>query len=119
MEYSLIFDHLKSILEPYSGSLDVVHNEPSNYYLQTRPSNERKGEFFAAVQVKKNYVAFHLMPIYCNPQLLKDISENLKSRMQGKSCFNFIRKEDALFAELASLTEVSFNDFKKAGKIYA
>lgn len=29
------------------------------------------------------------MPIYTNPDLLDDMSDLLKKRMQGKSCFNF------------------------------
>jgi hypothetical protein len=40
------------------------------------------------VQIKKNYVIYHLMPVYLNPGLLEGMSPGLRKRMQGKSCFN-------------------------------
>jgi hypothetical protein len=63
--------------------------------------------FFGAAQIKKNYVSFYLMPVYMFPELLKHISPELKKHMQGKSCFNFKKVEQELFAELASLAHQS------------
>jgi len=61
-----------------------------NYYLEIPYSDRYKREvFFGAAQVKKNYVSFHLMPVYLFPDLLDDLPELLDKRMQGKSCFNF------------------------------
>jgi hypothetical protein len=48
--------------------------------------------------------AFHLFPVYVFPDLLTGISPELKKRMHGKSCFNFTKVDEALFAELARLT---------------
>ena len=45
------------------------------------------------------------MPIYVQPSLLDDISPALKRRMQGKSCFNFAKVDEPLFAELEALTK--------------
>jgi hypothetical protein len=56
------------------------------------------------VQLKKNYVSYHLMPIYTDPSLLDEISDALRARMQGKSCFNFTSVDENLFAELGTLT---------------
>lgn len=53
---------------------------------------------------KKSQVAFHLMPVYRDPDLLDDLNESLLKRMQGKSCFNFTKVDDALLSELADLT---------------
>ncbi len=53
----------------------------------------------------KNYVSFHLFPVYMFPDLLDGISEELKARMQGKSCFNFRAPDAVLFRELAALTK--------------
>jgi hypothetical protein len=39
------------------------------------------------------------------PELLQDISPELRKRMQGKSCFNFKKVEPNLFKELAELTQ--------------
>lgn len=118
MKNDIIFTALKSLLEPYEPNLTVVHKKIDNYYLNT-PTNEnnQKAEFFGAVQIKKSYVAFHLMPIYYYPELLDNISHELKTRMQGKSCFNFKEMDDKLFTELGSLTKSSYVKYKSLDKI--
>ena len=52
-----------------------------------------------------NYVSYYLMPVCIFPDLVKAISPALKKRMQGKSCFNFTKIDEALFAELDALTK--------------
>jgi hypothetical protein len=118
MESDKIFSTLKSILEPYAVHLSVLHDKSDNYYLNT-PTTEtnKKAEFFGAVQVKKSYVAYHLMPIYYHPELLDTTSQTLKNKMQGKSCFNFKEIDAALFAELNSLTKTSFDKYRTLGKV--
>ena len=67
------------------------------------------------VQVGKAYVSFHLMPIYANPTLVRELSTGLRSRMQGKSCFNFTTSDEHLFRELDVLTERAIGSFIRAG----
>ena len=118
MDSDKIFIALKSFLEQYEPSLTVLHNKSDNYYLNTTTSeSNKKAEFFGAVQIKKSYVSFHLMPVYYYPELLDNISQELKNRMQGKSCFNFKNKDDKLFAELNSLTKCAFDKYKSLNKI--
>jgi hypothetical protein len=71
--------------------------------------------FFGAVQTKKNYVSYHLMPVYVYPDLLDGISPELRRRMQGKSCFNFSRVDETLVAELARLTERGLQRYREHG----
>jgi len=112
------FNTLKTLLQPFADQLSVVHDKENNYYLNTPPTiKKKKGEFFGAVQIKKNYVAFHLMPLYCNPDLLDGVSDELKKRMQGKSCFNFKKNEDSLISELGELVSSCFTDYQKQGKV--
>ena len=59
------------------------------------------------MQIKKNYVSYYLMPVYMFPDLLNDIPDNLKKRMQGKSCFNFTSLDDELIDKLTDLTNKS------------
>ena len=47
--------------------------------------------------------------------LVKGISEKLKKRMQGKSCFNFKEVDKEIFKQLAELTEKSIKTFKQRG----
>jgi len=118
MDSNKLFTKLKSILEHYESSLTVLHNKSDNYYLNT-PTTEtnKKPEFFGAVQIKKSYVAVHLMPIYYYPELLDIVSEELKRKMQGKSCFNFNDIDNKLFEELKSLVEICFHKYKGLHKI--
>jgi hypothetical protein len=47
------------------------------------------------------------------PELLTDISPELRKRMQGKSCFNFKKVEPGLFEELKDLTRKGVEKFKQ------
>jgi hypothetical protein len=71
---------------------------------------------FAAVRAGKNYVSYHLMPLYMNASLQAAISPELKQRKQGKACFNFTQPDEKLFAEIAELTRLGLESFKKLSK---
>jgi hypothetical protein len=113
-----IFTKLKKLLQVYEANLTVLHDKEDNYYLNTTVSEKnKKPEFFAAVQIKKSYVAYHLMPVYYYPQLLDSISQDLRARMQGKSCFNFKEIDEKLYKELGTLTKKAFQHYKSLNKI--
>ncbi len=111
-EFPAVFKKLKSILKPYSSKLVVKIDSVEGFSLDGAYSEKWKKElFFGAVQIKKNYVSFYLMPAYMFPDLLEKISPELKKHMQGKSCFNFKKIEKSLFDELAQLTKQGFERF--------
>ena len=113
-----VFDDLKVLLNKYSEHLVCVKDEPGDYYLDTgHIQKNKKPMFFGAVKIGKTYVSFHLMPVYCFPNLLGDISHELKNRMQGKSCFNFKTTDDALIKELAGLVDRGYQAFEAAGYV--
>ncbi len=115
-----VFDHLAAIFAPYRSTLITKADEPGNLYLDTSPSTAyASGLFFGAVKTGKRYVSFYLMPVYVHPDLLEGMSPELRKRMQGKSCFNFTRQDDALFAELETLTAAGFARFQDDGAIPA
>src|SRR5918997_1192742 len=92
-----VFNRLADIFAPYRSTLITKADEPGNLYLETPPSTAYpSGLFFGAVKTGKRYVSFYLMPVYVHPALLEGISLGLRKRMQGKSCFNFSRQDDAL-----------------------
>jgi len=110
--FQATFEKLKTILQPYEAKLIVVHDTDNNYYLDTSHVMKNKQRlFFAAVRAGKAYVSFHLMPVYASPDLLKDMSPELRKRMQGKSCFNFKTVDEKLFKELEKITESGFKKF--------
>ena len=113
-EFPLVFADLKFILKPYAKKLTVKSDSSEGYSLNGPYSEKwKKDLFFGAVQIKKNYVSFYLMPVYMYPDLLKNISPDLKKHMQGKSCFNFKKIEKSLFDELSQLTKQGFERFLK------
>jgi hypothetical protein len=117
-EFGPIFTALRDILKTHARQLVVTTDEPKNYYLDTKNTGpNKKPLFFGAVRQGKNYVSYYLMPVYVFPDLLTDISSELKTRMQGKSCFNFKAADTELFRELAKLTREGISRFKKAGMI--
>jgi len=113
-DFPIVFEQLKSILKPYESRLTLTADTSDSYSLDGPYSEKwKKVIFFGATQIKKNYVSFYLMPVYIYPELLKNISPQLKKRMQGKSCFNFKKMEPELFQELAELTRNGVEKIKK------
>lgn len=111
-----VFAELKALLAPYAAQMDIQKDDATEFYLDTRHlQKNKKPLFFAAVQRRKSFVAFHLMPVYVQPELLLAISPGLKRRMQGKSCFNFKEADAALLRELAALVEAGFSGYRQQG----
>ena len=115
-DLSAVFSELRSIMAPYAESLEVKTDSESDLYLDTKHiQKNKKPLFFGAVQVKKSFVSFHLMPVYLKPELLSGLSPALKARMQGKSCFNFTEVDKPLFKELATVAKAGFASYKEQG----
>ncbi|MBN8658575.1 MAG: hypothetical protein J0M11_22760 [Anaerolineae bacterium] len=111
-EFPLVFKHLKAILTPYAKTMTVKQDTDNAFYLDASYSEKWKKElYFGSVHIKKNYVSFYFMPVYMHPDLLKDISPDLKKHMQGKSCFNFKTVEKSLFDELKTLVKQGHERF--------
>lgn len=115
-DFAAVYAALHEILSPYAAMLDIKNDDESELYVDTKHiQKNKKPLFFGAVQIKKSYVSFHLMPVYLKPELLASASPGLKSRMQGKSCFNFSTVEPVLFEELAVLTKASYGSYADQG----
>lgn len=113
-----VFSALAKILRPLSARLVCTRDDETEYYLNTAHiMKNKKPLFFGAVQIRKNYVSYHLMPVYVFPELLKGMSPELKQRMQGKSCFNFRELDADLFEELKTLTSEGFKVYKTHGYV--
>ena len=52
----------------------VLHDEPHRYYLGTPEVRAKDGyrTQLGGVEVKKNYVSAHLMPVYIYPDLVEE-----------------------------------------------
>jgi hypothetical protein len=108
------FQTLRSILERNGGQMKVLADTDTEFSLASPTMTDRTGRplFAAAVQVRKSYVSYHLMPLYMNRALMATVSAALRKRMQGKACFNFKTIDRADAKELAELTKKGFATFK-------
>ena len=114
--FESVFVRLRVILQKHSGTLTVIADLPDRYCLQIVFSPKLKKTFPVAwVQVGKAYVSYHLMPVYMFPNLRDSMSDKLRARMQGKSCFNFKVVDEALFKELEEITAQGFVMCRKEG----
>ena len=105
-----VFASLRSIMAEFEPRLDVLHDDPGHYYLNTRTIGPNKHPIaFGGVRTGKAYVSYYLMPVY---MAIPDMSPELKKRMQGKACFNFKAVVEGLFAELQDLSRRGYAAWK-------
>lgn len=105
--FETIYARLRDLMLEAAPGMTKTKDLPGGLELRTPridPKTKQPG-WFGTVTIKKSYVAYHLMPLYTHPELAADISPELAKRKQGKTCFNFARADEPLFAELAHLTK--------------
>jgi len=112
--FAATFAALRALLEAHAKRLTVTVDEPGHFELASPTMTDRVGRplFCAAVQINRNYVSYHLMPVYANPALRNGLSPALRKRLQGKSCFNFTTVEPGQLKELAAVTKKGIAGFK-------
>ena len=113
--FQTTFNALRALLKPYERQFVVIVDKPGKYYLSTKTSKTVSGAaiWFGGAEIKKNYVSFHLIPVYAEPALLQTLSPSLLKRTQGKSCFNSTEIGPAHLKELEALTKKGFDGFIK------
>jgi hypothetical protein len=126
-QFQTVFSRLREILKKHAGHFVVSRDTAGHYQLEAPVGSAALRAWggqarspvipVAWVQTGKAYVSFHLMGVHGNPELLDGYSEDLRARMQGKSCFNFKNTDEVLFTELERLTADSIAGMKKAGFI--
>ena len=115
-EFESVFASLREILRRHSNGFTVTDDTPTRYTLNGgRHPTHKTPMDIAWIRIGKNYVSFHHMGVYGCEALRESLSPALKARMQGKSCFNFKKPDEALFRELEQITVDGFAAFGKAG----
>jgi hypothetical protein len=111
-EFVEVDRRLREILQPYRSRFAVTKDGPGGLVLEIAGLEGKPWGYVAGVRPGKRYVSFYLMPVYGRPGLLEGISPALRRRMQGKSCFNFTRVGEPLFAELAGLVSAGLDGYE-------
>ena len=105
-DFRAVEARLRRIFDPYRSQLTVAKEGPDGIYLETPGHEGKPYGYVGGTRIGKAYVSYYLMGAY-DGELAKSISPELRKRMQGKTCFNFTRIDEQLFAELESLTAKS------------
>ena len=123
-ELSSTFQALRDALRAHAEDLTVTEDTYSRFTLQAVVGPASLAAWggrlrsrtipVAWVEHGKTYVSYHLMGLGGNAALLATLSPALRRRMQGKTCFNFTRIDEALFAELATVTTASIQGLRRA-----
>jgi hypothetical protein len=103
-ELDAVHERLKAILRRHRGGLAVTRDGPGGMTIEMPDYEGRPWGYVAGTRLGKRYVSYYLMSVYGQPELLESASPELRRRMQGKSCFNFTKVDEPLFAELEALT---------------
>ena len=111
-----VFTRLRAILQQNTGQLIVTADSPTHFCIDVPFSPKLKKSIPVAwVKVCRNYVSFHLMPVYMFPKLRDRMSDHLRARMQGKACFNFKAVDEPTFQELDKITREGFSMSRNSG----
>lgn len=110
-DFAAVDRRLRQILEPLRSRFAVTKDGPEGMTVEIPGLEGKPWGYIAGVRSGKSYVSFHLMSVYGSPELMASMSPELRRRMQGKSCFNFTRIDEPLFAELGRLTEGGLEPF--------
>ncbi len=112
-----VYLRLRPILEPYMPEMVAMQDNDRGLYLNTRSIMKNKQPlFFASIAINKNYVSFHLFPVYMYPDLL-DGFEDLAKRMQGASCFNFRKVDPDQVEGMRALVAAGYRRLETEGDI--
>ncbi|MGH2944590.1 MAG: hypothetical protein ACRDLN_17645 [Solirubrobacteraceae bacterium] len=110
-----VFAELRQLLQRHAATLVVVRDEADDVQLATAKAGPSGTPMpFGAVQALTEHVSFQLMPVYSHPDLLDDVSEPLRARMQGKARFEFTPETitPELVAELSALVDAGLARYR-------
>lgn len=103
-QLAAVHHRLRAILARNASGLSTTRDADDGMTLEVPGLEGKPWGYVAGTRVGTRYVSYYLMGVYGDPELLDGMSPELRKRMQGKSCFNFARVDEALFSELAVLT---------------
>lgn len=114
-----LFERIREMFRKHEAKAVVMHDEPARYYLGTHELRAKDGyrTWLGGVEIKKNYVSAHLVPVYAHPELLAGTGDSLRKRMQGKSCFNFKKLDEDVLTELETLIDRGVAAFEADGRL--
>ena len=99
---------LRAILVPYE---DVLESATIDGMEVLRRPGAKAHDWFAGVRQKSGTVKLMLLPMHTHPELLEDISPDLRKRKTGASLLTLRAGDEALIEELEQLVQRSFDAY--------
>ena len=111
-DFDTVHERLKGIIRRHADGLVITKDGPEGMALEVPGLEGKPWGYVAGTRLGKSYVSFYLMPVYASPELDASVSPELRRRKQGKSCFNFTKVDEPLFAELEGLAARGIPGFR-------
>lgn len=112
-----VFDRLRTVLDPYLGSMQVMQENERGVYLNTNAlMKNRQPLFFAAVMLTGDHVSFYVQAVEMYPDLLADFAL-LEPHLEGLSCFVFDAVNDDQVEALQGVLAAGLARFKAEGDL--
>ena len=108
MDLAELEAELRAILVPYEDMLES--SEIYGMEIVRRPG-AKAHDWFAGVRRKGGTVKLMLLPLHTHPELLEDVSAELRKRKTGASVLTFRAGDDTLIEELEALVQRSFDAY--------
>ena len=118
-DFDAVHERLKAILRRHADGLVITKDGPEGMALEVPGLEGKPWGYVAGSRLGRSYVSLYLMPVYASPELDASVSPELRRRKQGKSCFNFTKMDEALFAELESLAARGIPGFRERAEAAA
>ena len=125
-----IFSEIKEILEKHSEGLIVKTEIIGSRAKVVKPAYHLYGSeevslfgkkpqktYIGGVIKQKHYVSFYLMPVYSHPELLKELDQDLKKDLKGKSCFNIKHTTSKSLNQLEDILKKGIKLYKESNWI--
>ena len=106
--FAAVEARLREVVQPLRSRLVATRDRPGDLALEVPGLEGKPWGYVAGIRRGKRYVSYYLMSAYADPTVMTSMSEELRRRMQGKSCFNFTHVDEPLFEELGRITETTF-----------
>jgi 7-keto-8-aminopelargonate synthetase-like enzyme len=105
MDQKAVELRLRAILDPYREHLV----EDTIYSMQVlRRQGARKHDWFAGVQPVDGAVKFNFLPMHQHPEVLEDVSADLRKHRTGASVLRFTEIDENLAGELETVVAKGF-----------
>jgi hypothetical protein len=108
-QFEEVYARLCGLLRKHKDKLSVGIEKPGEIWMSVIDETYRgKPLYYGGVRLGKNYVSYHLVPVYIGKVRL---SAELEKRKQGMACFNFASVDEKLFSELDKLTTEGLKNY--------